>query len=266
MSAGLERRDDAAFNTMAQGIVRHWLLLLNLSLGLFVLGAVAAPAFMALGMEVPGRILYTLYGFTCHQLPQRSYFLFGPEFVQTYSWDQLVAAGMDPAWPRPFLGTAQMGYKLGLAHRNTAIHSSMLVGSLLFAVSSRLRKRERWHFSRRRYLAPWLLAVLLMALDGGSHLVSELTRWGFRAHNGWLRLLTGGAFAPHFYVGDGIGSYNWLMRTLTGALVGLTTVWLVLPILQKGFEGPPARREAEVTGDAVGAAGEVGRNVVTAPD
>jgi len=261
-----QRGVESAFDRIAQALLRRWLLLLNLSLGLFVLGAVAAPAFMALGMEVPGRILYTLYGFTCHQLPQRSYFLFGPEFVQTYSWDQLVAAGMDPAWPRPFLGTAHMGYKLGLAARNTAIHSSMLVGSLLFAVYSRLSKREGWHFSRRRHLAPWLLAVLLMALDGGSHLVSELTGWGFRAHNGWLRLLTGGAFAPHFYVGDGIGSYNWLMRTLTGVLVGLTTVWFVLPILQKGFEGPPARPKVEVSTDAVAAAGEVTPNVVTAPD
>lgn len=128
MTVRRQRGVESAFDRIAQALRRRWLLLLNLSLGLFVLGAVAAPAFMALGMEVPGRILYTLYGFTCHQFPQRSHFLFGPRLLQTYSWEQLLAAGMDPAWPRRFLGAAEMGYKLGLAHRNTAIYTSMLVG------------------------------------------------------------------------------------------------------------------------------------------
>ncbi len=53
-----------------QGLARHWLLLFNLVLGLLVAGTVAAPALMALGLEWPGRFLYALYGFTCHQLPQ----------------------------------------------------------------------------------------------------------------------------------------------------------------------------------------------------
>jgi hypothetical protein len=82
-----------------------------------------------------------------------------------------------------------------------------------------------------------------MALDGGSHLVSELTGWGFRLDNAWLRAVTGTALPNALYVGDGLGSFNWPMRTLTGALMGLTTAWLVLPILRKGFEERPAKLE-----------------------
>ena len=231
-----------------QRLARHWLLFLCLSLGLFVLGAVAAPTLTTLGLEWPGRALYALYGLTCHQLPQRSYFLFGPSLVQTYSWDQLLAAGMDPLRPRQFLGTAEMGYKLGLAHRNTAMYGSLLLGSSVFGLVIRLRGPRTLHIPRWVHLAPWLLAVLFMALDGGSHLVSELSGWNFRADNGWLQLLTGGALPPHVYVGDGIGSFNWLMRTVTGALVGLTSAWFVLPILRAGFERQPKTPELEKVG------------------
>jgi uncharacterized membrane protein len=190
-------------------------------------GAIAAPTLMALGMEGPGRTLYTVYSFMCHQLPQRSYFLFGPQLVQTYSWDQLLASGMNPMWPRQFLGTAQLGYKVAFAHRLTAMYSSLLAGGLLFGL---LRGRVNWHVSIPGYLLAWLF----LALDGGSHLVSELTGWGFRADNEWLRALTGNALPVHFYGGDGIGSFNWLMRTVSGALVGLATAWFVLPVLQRG--------------------------------
>ena len=237
-------------------MARHWLILLTLPLGLFVLGAVAAPTLMATGLEWPGRALYALYGLTCHQLPQRSYFLFGPRLVQTYSWDQLLAAGMDPLRPRQFLGTAEMGYKLGLAHRNTAIYGSLLVGSFVFGLVARLRGRRRLHISRWTLVAPWLLALLFMAVDGGSHLVSELSRWDFRADNVWLQTLTGGALPAHFYVGDGIGSFNWLMRTVTGTLVGLTSAWLVLPTLRVGFEGQPGAATPDQVSQSPGASEE----------
>jgi len=258
MTISLYRRDEPTVRGIAQVLVRHWPLLLILSVGVLVLGAVLAPALMALGLEGPGRVLYTVYSFQCHQLPQRSYFLFGPQFVQTYSWEQLLAAGMDPAQPRQFLGTAELGYKLGLAHRNTAIYFSLFAGSLLFAL---LRGRVRWRVSMRVYMLAWLF----LALDGGSHLVSELTGWSFRVGNEWLLLLTGGTLPPAFYIGDGIGSFNWLMRTLTGTLVGFTTIWFVLPILQKGFEKRPAAREGEVTSGRVVASGEARHSAFTTP-
>ena len=76
-----------------------------------------------------------------------------------------------------------------------------------------------------------------MALDGGSHMLSEITRLGFRESNAWAVWLTGGLFPSSFYVGTTVGSLNWLLRTLTGTLFGLATIWFVYPYLADGFDG-----------------------------
>jgi uncharacterized membrane protein len=150
---------------------RHWLLVLNLLVGFFIALAVAAPLLMALGLTAPGRVLYFVNGLTCHQLPQRSYFLFGPRLFQTYSWDELLAQGMNTAWPKGFLGNPAIGYKIALAHRNTAIYGSVFLGGLLYGLG-------RWLVGRRvRPLSPawYAIFVLPMFLDGTSHLVSEIS-------------------------------------------------------------------------------------------
>ena len=209
-------------------INRHWLLGINTFLGLFLGLAVLAPGLMALGYTGPGRLLYLAYSFTCHQLPQRSYFLFGPQGLSTYSLGQILAEGADPTNLRIFVGNPRLGYKMALAERNTAIYSAMFLGGLLFAVVRRRVKGlpVRWY----------VLLILPMFLDGASHMVSEITGLDFRQSNGWLSVLTGGVLGPVFYRGDTMGSFNWLMRTLTGALFGLANVWLIYPLLQRGFE------------------------------
>ncbi|GAF90805.1 unnamed protein product, partial [marine sediment metagenome] len=35
--------------------------------------------------------------------------------------------------------------------------------------------------------------------------------------------------------GTTIGTLNWLLRTLTGTLVGLGTAWFIFPYLAEGF-------------------------------
>src|SRR5512139_1757920 len=74
-------------------LARHWLFLLNLAMGMFVGGTLLAPLLMRLGLDGPARLVYTLYSFVCHQLPERSYFLFGPNGVGTYSRAQVIAWG-----------------------------------------------------------------------------------------------------------------------------------------------------------------------------
>ena len=46
-----------------------------------------APVAMQLGWTRIGRIIYTVYIPFCHQLPQRSWFLFGPNL--TYRLDEI---------------------------------------------------------------------------------------------------------------------------------------------------------------------------------
>jgi len=211
-------------------LTRHWLLVLNLSVGLFIGGTLLPPVLMELGLEGPARAGYTFYSFSCHQLPERSYYLFGPGTVNTYSLDKVLAEGANPNNLRRFVGNEQMGFKLGMAERNTAIYSTFLLAGLGFGL---LRRR-----SRKVLRLSWplfLLLILPMALDGGSHMFSEISGLGFRESNAWLATLTNNSLSTTFYSGTTLGSFNWLMRTITGTLFALACVWFAYPYLAQGF-------------------------------
>jgi uncharacterized membrane protein len=218
-----------SLNRAVLWIGRHWLAVLNGAVALFVLGAILAPAFMKAGYSRTATLLYTFYGFTCHQLPQRSYFLFGRQLM--YPLEQLLDTwpGASTLWQqRAIVGNPVFGYKVALATRCSAIYPTILLAGLLFS----------W---RRKAIKPlsikgFILLSLPMALDGGSHFIGEITRLDFRYANVWLQTLTQNAFAPAFYVGDAFGSFNWLMRTITGALFGLGLVWATYPILRASFD------------------------------
>ncbi|HSQ27043.1 MAG TPA: hypothetical protein VLM80_07950 [Anaerolineales bacterium] len=79
--------------------------------------------------------------------------------------------------------------------------------------------------------------MLPMSADGTSHFVSVLfgIGQGFRDSNIWLTALTSNAFSPGFYAGDAWGSFNSLMRLLTGVLFGLGIVWFGFPYLDVAF-------------------------------
>jgi len=215
------------------GLARHWLLVVNVFLGLYIGLAVLAPVLMASGFAGPGRAIYRFFSFQCHQLPQRSYYLFSQTGgIQTYALDQVVAWGADPSSPftlRAFVGNPEIGFKMAIAHRLTAIHTAMFAGGLLWALVGR-------RLPRLSILGLVLLA-LPMALDGGSHMLSEITRLGFRESNAWAEWLTGSLFSSSFYIGTTVGSLNWLLRTMTGTLFGLASIWFVFPYLAYGFGG-----------------------------
>lgn len=228
---------------LATGFARHWLLVLNLFLVLYLGGAYSAPLLMNAGHPHVANVVYTAYSFTCHQLPQRSYFFGGENgaVFATYSEETVVAHGANPTNDltlRQFEGDAQLGYKAANAHRLSALYFGALLGGLLFALA------RRW----KPDLEPiplWLLGVMTipMAIDGTSHLISEVTRLGFRDTNAWAVALTGGAFSAEFYTGTTIGTLNWLLRTVTGLLFGAGIVWYTYPLIGLGFED--VRQEAE---------------------
>ncbi|HLE04671.1 MAG TPA: hypothetical protein VI729_08700, partial [Anaerolineales bacterium] len=68
-----------ALNRAVYGLSRNWVFWFLVLTGLWVLLPWFAPVFMQLGWEAPARAIYWLYSFQCHQLPQRSFFLFGPQ-------------------------------------------------------------------------------------------------------------------------------------------------------------------------------------------
>ena len=93
-SGGRADRISAAVDRLVARLARHWLALFNTIVAVFVLLPFLAPLLMHLGLERPAAVIYLVYQPTCHQLPERSFFLFGPQGA--YSVAELEADGAVP--------------------------------------------------------------------------------------------------------------------------------------------------------------------------
>ncbi len=210
------------------GFLRHWLLSLNMLLFAYVSVPWLAPVLMKSGQVSAARAIYGIYSTQCHQLPQRSFFLYGAQ--PSYSLSEIRAAWQateDPFALRQFIGNTQMGWKVAWSDRMVSMYISMFVAGLVFVpLRRRLRPLLLWAF---------VLLVLPMALDGSSHFISDLAGIGsgFRDSNAWLAALTGNSFPSWFYAGDALGSFNSWMRLLTGLLFGVAVVGLAYPYLEQ---------------------------------
>jgi uncharacterized membrane protein len=179
-------------------LARRWLMLFNVLIGAYVLLPVLAPALLANGAPAIGRLIYILYGPACHQLPERSFFLFGSQ--ATYTLDELRASDL----PRDagilerkqYLGNDRLGYKMAFCQRDTAFYGGLWVGGLIFGL---VRKRLK-----PLPLLAFGLCLLPMAIDGGTQLVM-------------------------------MRESNWILRTFTGGLAGIASVWMLYPLLEEAF-------------------------------
>ena len=207
--------------------------------GLYVGLPWLAPVFMHVGWTRAGAALYAVYATQCHQLPQRSYFLFGPQAMYSLAEIQAVAGPTDnPLELRRFVGNAEMGWKVAWSDRMVSMYTgTLLLGMLAWPLRRRLRPLSWWGFAA--LVAP-------MALDGGTHLLSDLAGLGqgFRDSNAWLAALTGNALPAAFYAGDALGSFNSWMRLVTGALLALGLVGLALPYVDQFLAETAAQIEA----------------------
>ena len=209
---------------------RHWLAAFNIAWGIFVILPWFAPILMRLGLTGPAQAIYFGYSFVCHQLPERSYFLFGSQVTYPLAQINRVWPGdNNPLTLRQFIGSAQFGYKVAWSDRMVSLYTGLWLGSLMFALVRRRMKPIS--------LGAYALLALPMAVDGTSHLISDLSGigQGFRDSNEWLAALTRHALPAWFYAGDALGSFNSWMRLITGLLFGLGTVALLLPYLEQSF-------------------------------
>ncbi len=209
---------------------RYWILPLSLLLGIYAGLPFLAPVFMHFGWNRPAETIYFIYSFFCHQLPERSFFFFGPK--PTYSLSEIQNAWKlteNAAILRQFIGNAQMGWKVAWSDRMVSMFTSLWLFSLLcWPIRRNLKRLPFWGL---------VLFLIPMAIDGTSHLVSDLISFshGFRDTNLWLALITGHLFPATFYSGDAWGSFNSLMRLLSGILFGLGVVWYTYPYLEAVF-------------------------------
>ena len=215
---------------VGEAYIPLWLVLIGVFGGIYVILPLLAPAFMHLGWNVPGRAIYFIYSWLCHQLPERSFFLFGPKF--TYSLAEVQAAWQNTSNPlilRQFLGDPEMGWKVAWSDRMVSMFTSTWLFGLLW-----------WPLRRRLPRLPWwgfALFLLPMAVDGTTHFLSDLAGigLGFRDSNTWLAVLTQHAFPATFYAGDAWGSFNSMMRLLTGISFGIGTAWFGYPYMNEAF-------------------------------
>lgn len=223
---------------------RHWLAVFNVIIFIYVGLPILAPVLMNAGAEGPARAIYTVYKPMCHQMTQRSFFLFGEQAaypreiagtdlqpIEAYIDDipefQDVSAGDWPAFfaaARRFVGNEQMGYKMALCERDIGIYGFILVGGLIFGlVRYRVKVRP----------LPLILFIIIglgpIALDGFSQLFSY-----------WATPLDGSEASGIFAAVQSVlplRESTPLLRTATGALFGLMLVWLAYPQVEKGMTG-----------------------------
>lgn len=192
---------------------RHFMFLFNLFLVLYVGLPLAAPVLMKAGLEKPARVIYTIYSPLCHQLAFRSWFLFGE---QTYyprslagipgmiSYEELEGEDLDIMAARNFIGDDKIGYKVALCQRDMAIYASMLAFGLLFSLTGNRIPPIRWYI--------WIFVGLFpIGFDGFSQLPGLMNR------------------IPEWLI---IRESTPVLRSITGALFGLTTAWYLFPLIE----------------------------------
>ena len=220
----------AVSRSIGDRLTGWWFAIFVLLYGLWVGLPFLAPVFMHLNWSTAGKAIYFIYSIFCHQLPERSYFLFGQKSM--YSLQEIKSVWkdtLDPMILRQFIGNEAMGWKVAWSDRMISFYTSIWSFALVWSP-----------FRRKVKPLPWwgfVLFLLPMVVDGSTHLFSDFAGIGsgFRDTNQWLSLLTNNAFPSSFYMGDALGSFNSWMRLITGLLAGLGIVWFAFPYLEASF-------------------------------
>ena len=196
----------------------HYMLFINLVVIIYLGTPLLAPVLMKTGHLTSASMIYKVYSVMCHQLPYRSWFLFGEQAAYprdlagvagAKSFEQVT--GMDPLnilEDRQFVGNDILGYKVALCERDVAMYAAILIFGLLFSATKGRIRSLPWYV--------WIIVgIIPIGLDGGSQLVG----------------LAVNQFVSWFPVRESTP----LLRTLTGILFGFTTAWYGLPYVEESM-------------------------------
>jgi uncharacterized membrane protein len=137
-----------AFFDAIRFVCRHWLAMANVIVIVFSTLPFAAPVLAAYGYDQISTAIFQAYSLTCHQMPERSFFI--------------------------------MGHQMAYCERNTAIYLTMALAGLAY---TRLRTRGLRPLPLRWYLA----LILPMAVDGFTQLFGwRESTWLLRVLTGTL--------------------------------------------------------------------------------
>lgn len=204
---------------------RHYLLILNIFMFIYVGLPFFAPALMKAGLVVPAQVLYKIYSPLCHQFGFRSFFLFGEQpyyplaeagvtgaktFEQVTGLQELNnPASFERFEAREFVGNDALGYKVALCERDVAIYGAMLLFGVVFSLTGRRLRPLHWFL--------WiLLGMGPIGLDGFSQLFSQFNL-------PWLATLLPYRESTPF------------LRAFTGGLFGWMTAWYAYPYIEESM-------------------------------
>lgn len=190
---------ETAVSGLVIGFARHWLAIFNGLWGLYVLLPLLAPILLYFGFAAPARVIYSIYSFACHQLPDHSYFFFGETLVPHLH--HLEAGGMEAGLhlfeQRRFIGNEHLGHKVAICQRDIAIYGSVFFGGLFFSLIRHRLRPLNWRL--------FLLFLVPIGVDGTTQMF-------------------------------GLRESNWWLRTLTGALFGLAAIWIAYPHVESAMQ------------------------------
>jgi uncharacterized membrane protein len=211
-SSSVSRGQAVRMNKALLFFTRHWLAIFNLIVLLYVGLPFSSPFLLKAGMTTPARVIYKVYGPLCHQLPFRSWFLFGEQHVypleraglDLMSYEEIAGvSSIDLLRDRTFIGNESVGYKVALCQRDVAIYGSIFLAGVAFTfLRHRLKPLPIW--------AWFIIGILPLALDGGSQLFTSLP----------FVSLPWRESTPFF-------------RSLTGMLFGVANVWMAYPYVEE---------------------------------
>ncbi|MFN8411384.1 MAG: DUF2085 domain-containing protein [Anaerolineales bacterium] len=206
-------------------ISKRYLLLLNLFIFFYIGLPFLAPTLMKVGAVTPARVIYAIYKPLCHQFGFRSFFLYGEQMyyplkeagltnVKTFEDVTGIENLSDPYSfsrfdARNYIGNETVGYKVALCERDVAIYLAILLFGLVYGATGRKFKSLHWVL--------WILiGIAPIGFDGFSQLFSQFN-WT------WLA-----SIIPY-------RESTPLLRSLTGALFGLSTAWFAYPNIEESM-------------------------------
>jgi len=206
-------------------ISRHYLLLLNLLMFIYVGLPFLAPTLMEFNATGPARVIYTMYSPLCHQFAFRSFFLFGEQpyyplkeagLTGIKTLDQITGL-QDLSNPysvsrlsaRQFIGNPTVGFKVGLCERDVAIYGAIFIFGIIYGLTKRKLPPLHWTL--------WILIGLgPIGLDGFSQLFSQFN---------WPWLV---AYLPY-------RESTPFLRVFTGFVFGFMTAWFAYPNIEESM-------------------------------
>jgi uncharacterized membrane protein len=242
--SGKQRKFVIGIDRGVYWLSKHWLAVFNSLIFIYVALPILVPVLMNAGLETPARVIYRVYSPLCHQMTQRSFFLFGDQYsyprelagtdlrpIESYAGDipefENVEADNWPAFftaARRYLGDENLGYKMALCQRDIGIYLFVLVGGLLYAML-----RNRFNIKPMPFLLFLIVGLGPIALDGFSQLFSY-----------WSTPLDGSdptGIAATIQNLIPLRESTPLLRAFTGAWFGLSLVWLAYPNVNESMKG-----------------------------